>query len=103
MEKRGNLEVGGVGFEEAPDLTIGESERGGIGVDLGNALVASEFPVDHEETGGRADGQRKAMGMRMGTDAAAGLKGGGLVGEDVVVDYPFLAVAGDKGDEDNSI
>lgn len=56
MEKRGNLEVGGVGFEEAPDLTIGESERGGIGVDLGNALVASEFPVDHEETGGRADG-----------------------------------------------
>lgn len=43
------------------------------------------------------------MGMRMGTDAAAGLKGGGLVGEDVVVDYPFLAVTGDKGDEDNSI
>lgn len=56
MEKRGNLEVGSVGFEEAPDLTIGESEGGGIGVDLGNALMASEFPVDHEETGGRADG-----------------------------------------------
>lgn len=56
MEKRGNLEVGGVGFEEAPDLTVGDGEGCGVGMDLGNALVASEFPVDHEEAGGGADG-----------------------------------------------
>lgn len=55
-EKRGNLEVGGVGFEEAPDLTVRDGEGGGVGMDLGNALVASEFPVDHEETAGGADG-----------------------------------------------
>ena len=55
-EKRGNLEVGGVRFEEAPDLTVGDGEGGGVGMDLGNALVASEFPVDHEETAGGADG-----------------------------------------------
>lgn len=39
----------------------------------------------------------------MGTDAAPGFKGGRLAWKDVVVENPFLAVAGDERNKDNSI
>lgn len=53
--KRGNLEVGRMRFQQSPDLPVGERERGGVGVDLGQPFVAPEFPVDEEKAGGRAD------------------------------------------------
>ena len=41
--------------------------------------------------------------VMIGTDAAPGFEGGRLVWKYVVVENPFLTVAGDEGNEDYSI
>lgn len=55
MGKRGNFKVGGVRFEDSPELAVAEGHAVCVGRDLGNAFVASEFPVSHIGTAGSAD------------------------------------------------